>query len=139
MNSNPLEAYRQTQIKTAGQGQLIMMLYDGAIRSIDSAVESLAAPQRKFDAVNRGIIKAQDIIGELMASLDLERGGDIAKNLFSLYLFMNRQLLEGNLRKEPEPLVSVRDMLSELREAWAQVARGSSAAGTGGGGVDIAG
>jgi flagellar protein FliS len=119
---NPHDAYRQVQIKTANQGRLILILYDGAIRAIEAALEALPARERRYDRVNAAIIKAQDVIGELMASLDFERGGEIARNLFALYLFMNRQLLEANLRKVPEPLEDVRRMLVELRGAWAQVA-----------------
>jgi flagellar protein FliS len=139
LSTNPLNAYRETQIKTANQGQLILMLYDGAIRSIDTAVDSLAHRQHKYDVVNNSIIKAQDIVGELMASLDFERGGDIAKNLFSLYLFMNRQLLDANLKKDDKPLRDVRNMLSTLRDAWSQVAGRSPSPEGPGSGVDING
>jgi len=139
LSTNPLNAYRETQIKTANQGQLILMLYDGAIRSIDTAVDSLVHRQHKYDLVNNSIIKAQDIVGELMASLDFERGGDIAKNLFSLYLFMNRQLLDANLRKDDKPLRDVRNMLSTLRDAWSQVAGRSPSSEGAAGGVDING
>ena len=138
--ANPLNAYRQTQIKTANQGQLIVMLYDGALRNVQTAIESLDHKQHKYDVVNTSIIKAQDIIGELMASLDLERGGDIGKNLFSLYLFMNRQLLEANLKKDAAPLLGVKKMLTELRDAWSQIAAKTPApSGPGPAGVDIAG
>ena len=112
---NPVDAYRQTKIKTANQGQLIIMLYDGAIRHVQTAIDSLAHKQHKYDVVNSSITKAQDIIGELMGSLDLNKGGDIGRNLFSLYLFMNQQLLEANLKKDDTPLQQVRKMLDELR------------------------
>ncbi len=118
---NPHDAYRQVQIKTANQGKLILMLYDGAIRNLDVAIEALPQRQSRYDAVNRSLVKAQDIVGELMASLDFDRGGEIARNLFTLYVFMNRQLLEANLRKTEKPVQDVRRMLVELRGAWAQV------------------
>ena len=137
---NPVDAYRQTKIKTANQGQLIVMLYDGAIRNLQTAIDSLAHKQHRYDVVNSSIIKAQDIIGELMASLDLDKGGDIGKNLFSLYLFMNQQLLEANLKKDETPLRQVKKMLDELREVWSQVvAKTPTPPGPGPAGVDIAG
>jgi flagellar protein FliS len=63
-------------------------------------------------------VAAQDIIAELMASLDFERGGEIARGLFSIYSYVNRRLLDGNLSKDPAPLEEVKRLLSELRDAW---------------------
>ncbi len=142
MNSNnPLQAYKETQIKTANQGKLIVMLYDGAIRNINQAIELLGEKKRKLDKISNSIIKAQDIITELIVSLDFEKGGEIAKNLFSLYIFMNRQLLEANIQKSVKPLQDVKHLLMELREAWAEVAKkvGSKTGSAGGSGVNIAG
>ena len=67
------------------------------------------------------VIAAQDILSELMASLDFAKGGMLAKNLFSLYSFMNRRLLDGNLKKDPEPLSEVKMLMGELREAWDEI------------------
>jgi len=136
---NPHDAYRQVQIKTANQGRLILMLYDGAIRNIDAALEATPQKQRGYDLVNAAIVKAQDIIGELMASLDFDRGGEIARNLFTLYVFMNRQLLEANLRKTDPPLRDVRRMLLALRAAWAAAAVKATAKDGATSRVDIAG
>ncbi|ADN01213.1 flagellar export chaperone FliS [Spirochaeta thermophila] len=119
---NAINAYKQTSIKTASQGKLIVMLYDGAIRNIDTAIELLEQGTRQLDRVHNAVIKAQDIVAELASSLDLDRGGDLAKNLLSLYLFFDEQLMEANIRKDPELLRKVRDMLASLREAWAQIA-----------------
>lgn len=138
---NPLNAYKETQIKTANQGKLIVMLYDGAIRNLNLAVESFSSAHRKYDVISNSILKAQDIISELMVSLDFEKGGEISRNLFSLYTFMNNQLLSANLKKEIKPIEEVKKMLMELREAWAEIARkGAVQAGTSGeSGVNIAG
>lgn len=138
---NPLNAYRETQIKTANQGKLIVMLYDGAIKNLNQAVESFSSSHRKYDVISNAILKAQDIISELMVSLDFEKGGEISRNLFSLYTFMNNQLLTANLKKEKNPVEEVKKMLMELREAWAEIARkGAVQAGAvGENGVNIAG
>lgn len=116
MSVNPYERYKKASVETANQGKLVLMLYDGAIRFLNTAL--VALEQRIIDKTNNNIIRAQDIIWELMGSLDMEAGGDIAKNLFSLYDFMNRQLIEANIRKNPEPIKQVISMLQQLREAW---------------------
>jgi flagellar protein FliS len=139
---DPVHAYRETQIKTANQIRLIVMLYDGAIRHVNLAIDAFGDGHRRYDEINSHLIAAQDILSELMASLDFEKGGVLAKNLFSLYSFMNRRLLDGNLKKEPTPLTEVKKMLGDLREAWDEIStrkglEENSAAGTPG--VNIAG
>lgn len=142
MESNPLKAYKETQIKTATPGQLIIMLYDGAIKNINIAIEELKKKSRKLDIVSNGIIKAQDIISELMVSLDFEQGGDISKNLFSIYIYMNRELLNANIKKDFNPLEAVKTMLMELRDAWNQIVEKVNYENSNvqsGGGINIAG
>jgi len=137
---NPLNAYRETKIKTASQGQLIIMLYDEAVKQLDIAIDELSTSGRKLDRISNAIIKTQDLITELMVSLDFEKGGDIAKNLLSLYMFFNRQLMEANMKKDSEHLVQVRKMLFELRGAWTEVIqKNRSEMGDAGSGVNIAG
>ena len=98
---NPYNQYKKASIQTASQGKLILMMYDGAIKFINFAIENM--PAKKYDVVNTNIIKAQDIITELMLALNMEVGGEIAKNLYSLYDYMNRRLVESNIKKNPEP------------------------------------
>jgi len=114
------------------------MLYDEAIKQLDSAVDLLDQQTKQLDKVNNAITKAQDIIAELMVSLDFEQGGDIARNLFRLYLYFNDELMQANLKKEAEPIRGVRKLLSELRSAWKQIESQSGPAG-GSQGVNIAG
>jgi flagellar protein FliS len=138
---NPLRSYRETQIKTATPGKLVLMLYDGALKSLNLAIEEMDGKHRKYDRISGHLIKTQDIIAELMVSLDFERGGEIAKSLFPLYIYMNRRILDGNIRKDKVPLQEVRQLLGELRGAWAVVAEkaGSSVRSGESGGVNIAG
>lgn len=121
MNRNPLNAYRQTKVKTAGQGRLIVMLYDEAIKQLDRASQEMDQTHKKLDTVHNCIVKTQDIITELMASLDFEKGGDIAQNLYSLYMFFNQLLMEANIQKDGKNLREIRRMMAELREAWASI------------------
>ena len=118
---NPLNAYRETKIKTASQGKLIIMLYDEAIKQINLAADSLDQSRPKLDLVNNAIIRSQEMVTELMVSLDFEKGGEIAQTLFSLYMFFNRQLMEANLSKDVATLRQIGGMLDELRGAWSQV------------------
>ena len=110
--------YKETQVKTANQGKLIVMLYDGAIKFLKLAIDSL--PDKKYDIVNNNIIKTQDIISELMLSLNFEVG-EFADKLYSLYVYINKKLVEGNIKKNAEPLQEVVKYLNELKDAWQQV------------------
>jgi flagellar protein FliS len=138
---NPLRSYKETQIKTATPGKLILMMYDGAIKNLNQALQDMDNEHRRYDSISNSLIKAQDIIAELMISLDFERGGEIAKNLFGLYVFMNRRLLDGNIKKDKAPLEEVKTLLIELRGAWAEVAdkAGISTGSSQSRGVNIAG
>jgi flagellar secretion chaperone FliS len=138
---DPVNAYKEIQIKTANQIRLIVMLYDGAIRHTNLAIDAFQEGHRRYDVINTHVIAAQDILSELMASLDFEKGGVLAKNLFSLYAFMNRRLLEGNLQKDPAPIAEVKKMLGDLREAWDEIStrKGLEENTTPSSGVNIAG
>jgi len=116
MGANPYSQYKKAAIQTASQGKLILMMYDGAIKFINIALENI--PLKKYDIVNKNIIKAQDIITELMLALNIEVGGEIARNLYSLYDYMNRRLVEANIKKNSEIAQEVLRLLSELKEAW---------------------
>ena len=142
MNAHdPVNAYKEIQIKTANQIRLIVMLYDGAIRHTNLAIDAFQEGHRRYDVINSHVIAAQDILSELMASLDFEKGGVLAKNLFSLYSFMNRRLLDGNLQKDPAPIAEVKKMLGDLREAWDEIStrKGLEENTTPSSGVNIAG
>jgi flagellar protein FliS len=119
---DPIHSYRETQIKTATPAKLILMLYDGAIKYINLAVEKLDNKHKAYDEVSNHIIRAQDIVTELMVSINFEKGGEIAKNLFSLYMYMNRRLLEANIKKNSAVLEEIKKLLVELRSAWAEIA-----------------
>lgn len=121
MSLNRLNAYKQTSVKTASQGRLIVMLYDEAIRQMDLAIVEMDKPRKKLDSIHNAISKAQDIITELMASLDFEKGGEISNNLFSLYMYFNRKLVEANISKDLAPLKEVRKFMADLREAWVSI------------------
>ncbi|MEI8093940.1 MAG: flagellar export chaperone FliS [Spirochaetales bacterium] len=119
---NPLNAYREVSVRTATQGKLIVMLYDEAVKQLDSAIGLLSVQTKQLDKVHNALIKTQDIITELMTGLDFDRGGEIARNLMSLYVFFNEKIREGNMKKDVEPLKLVRAFVADLRSAWVQIA-----------------
>jgi flagellar protein FliS len=104
------------------------MLYDEAVKQLDRGLELLVlnAGGRKdpsrIEKINKAVLKAQEIITELMVSLNFEQGGDIAKNLFALYTWFNQELLEANVKQDPQRITVVRNMVNELRSAWNQIA-----------------
>ena len=126
--TNAISSYRETRVKTASQGQLIIMLYDETVKSLDRALELLVlnAEGKKdpgnIEKISKSIVKAQEIITELTVSLDFERGGEIAKSLFSLCTWFNKELLEANITQDTRRITAVRNQLNELRSAWAEIA-----------------
>ena len=115
----------KTQIDTANQGKLIVMLYDGAIKFINKAIELI--PQKKSDPnkieeIHNCIVRTKEIIGELIASLNMDVG-DISQRLLSIYIYVNKRLTEANLKKEVEPIIEIRKYLIELREAWEEAVK----------------
>jgi len=144
--SNALSAYRETRIRTASQGQLIVMLYDEAVKQLDHAIELIGSDGNKLgpgkiEGLNGALVKAQEIVTELMASLDFDAGGEIARNLFSLYHWFNRELLQANITKDHARIRAVRILMFELRAAWQEVVLKTSAESSGraASGVNIAG
>lgn len=120
--TNAYTAYKQTGVKTASQGKLIVMLYEEAVRQLGTAI-SLFGPDDKvepgnIEKLNNCIIKTQEILTELMISLDMDKGGEIAKNLMALYVFFNKELLDANVNRKKEKIESVHRMMDELTKAW---------------------
>lgn len=124
LRANPYanqNAYKANEISTVSQTRLIVMLYDGAIRFLKIASENMTP--RKYDLVNNNIIKAQDIITELMVSLNMEEGKEVSNNLLSIYVYMKKRLLEANMKKDTAILKEVMELLSDLKTAWDELDR----------------
>jgi flagellar protein FliS len=118
---NPWQSYRRVATNTASPGQLVLMLYEGAIRFLERAQAGfqLEDPVEFNTTINDNIIRAQDIIRELDFSLNVEKGGELAKQLRRLYDYFDRLLLEANLRKDPAGIKEVVSRITVLRDAWA--------------------
>lgn len=116
--------YRANAVLTASPGQLVLMLYDGVLKSLALAQEAFSRPEsdvRRIEAINQHLLKAQEIIAELQSGLNMGAGGDFAKTMHRLYDYHNRRLLEANLRKQVEPVIEVERLVREIRDAWAQM------------------
>jgi flagellar protein FliS len=114
------QAYTESSILTASQEQLVVMLYDGAIRFLTQASAALRAGNRPvFD--NR-LRRGAAIISELNLTLDMQRGGEVATHLRSIYVFCKRHLIDAQLKSDPERIDHVVALLADLRESWAALA-----------------
>jgi flagellar secretion chaperone FliS len=123
---NGYQVYRQTQAQTAAPGELVVMLYRGAVRFVTSAIEAIDS--KDVAAAHDGLVRAQAIITELHETLNTERGGEIALRLGSIYAYMGRRLVEANIRKDAVPAREVQTLLRELLPAWEAAARQAAAA-----------
>ena len=117
--ANADNAYKNNQVMGAPQKKLIIMLYDGAIRNLKLA--KIAMNDKNIEKANNTIIKAQNIIVELMSTLNFEAGGDIAKNLHALYQYMYEKTIAANVEKNPDHADEVIKFLEELKEVWEQI------------------
>ena len=123
-------AYQNTNIKTASQGKLVVLLYEAAVKNLKNA-ESLIDEENKIKPSNmekfgKFLQKAQAIITELQVSLDMEKGGEIAKNLMSLYLYFNQELISVNINHDKTKLEYIEQQMSELLKAWKEASASAS-------------
>ncbi len=128
-NANPWQSYRQVATKTATPGQLVLMLFDGALRFLDKALVGfdLDDPLESNLAINNNILKAQEILRELNMSLNMELGGEFAATMRRLYNYYDLQLSHSNLQKDPAGVQLVIRLLSVIRGAWAEMLTGNLA------------
>lgn len=118
-NRNVTNVYKQNQILNATPKKLVIMLYEGAIKNLKLA--ELSAAEKKIEQTSNALIKAQDIIQELMVTLDFENGGEVAENLNQLYNYFMTELIKANSTKDPESIKQVRESLEELRDTWIEI------------------
>jgi flagellar protein FliS len=113
-------AYKEQSILTATPGQLVVMLYDGCLRFLVQA--AYAMREGDMPVAGNRLSRAEAIIDELLTTLDLEQGGDIASRLQGIYVFCSRHLMEARAERDADKVEKVSELLGELRESWAQVA-----------------
>ena len=107
--------YRTVQTITAPGLELVLMLYRGGIKFLNSAVA--ARERQEIEQAHNALVRAQDIVRELRTTLDAS-GGELAAELERLYLYCEERLVEANLHKDPQSVIEVRALLQELAAAW---------------------
>ena len=116
-----LGAYKKTSIHTASKEQILLMLYQAAIKNCKKAMEAIDEGQiaKKGEFIG----KLQDIIIELNNSLNHEVGGDVADELASLYDYLLYETTQANIKIDKKPLESVHQILGTLYEGWSQAVK----------------
>jgi flagellar secretion chaperone FliS len=116
-----LQAYKQRSVLSATPEQLVVMLYEGAVRFLRQAAAGMR--EGRLDVSTQRVQRAGAILDELLSTLDLEQGGEIAANLRDLYLFCHRQINEAVVARDGVKLDEIAALLADLGDAWAQLAR----------------
>ena len=116
MANSAAEAYKKQQVMTATPEALTLMLYNGCLKFIKEGVEALE--ERNYEASNISLQKAQNIISEFRVTLNMEY--EISHQLMPLYNYAYDRLVEGNVKSDPAIIQEATDIITELRDAWAQ-------------------
>jgi len=118
MHAQVYDQYRKTTVETLSPAKLLLMLYDGALNSLRNAQKAIE--EKDISQAHIQLIKAQDIIAELMATLNMEV--PISRQLYALYDYIQRRLIEANINKDIAIIDEAYQFISELRDAFAQAA-----------------
>lgn len=119
-SARALNAYKRTDVLSRSPLEIVVLLYDGAIRFLGEA--DAAAHRKDRPSRTRAVARAQAIIGELHGTLDMEKGGQVASDLDRLYSYMTSRLLDATSRTDDGAIAEVRRLLTSMREAWARIA-----------------
>ncbi len=121
--TNKLNIYRKTATTTASPGELVLMLYDGALRFMAAAELGFQEEHfaRQNEQIHNNILRTQAIITELQATLNMEKGGEFSQNLYRLYDFMQDHLTQANREKNIDKIKVVAGFMQDIRDAWAQM------------------
>ena len=111
--------YRHNEIATSSQGKLIIMMYEGAVKFVNLAIEGV--DNKDLSKKGMYINKAHDIINELSLALDMEKGGEVSQKLETLYQFVLHQLTLANIKSDRKALESILNVLNPLLEAWTEL------------------
>jgi flagellar protein FliS len=119
MKPQKADSYKKMQIETANPATLILMLFDRAIVLLDKAKNEIL--KKQYEEKGYSLTKANEIIAELTASLDMEKGGEIATSLKRLYSFVMREITDADKNLNTNAINNARRIVSELRESWASI------------------
>jgi flagellar protein FliS len=129
MYGKEIGAYRKTNVLTANPKRLVIMCYEGAINYLKVVKAKYLSGEMEEKA--RALQKVYDILDELLCALDLERGGEIARNLQALYNYMRRRLLDADVIADMKGVDEVINMMEELKDAWETISEKEQESGAG--------
>ncbi|MEG0472084.1 MAG: flagellar export chaperone FliS [Solibacillus sp.] len=115
--TNAFNAYKQNSVTTASPGELTLMLYNGCLKFLGKA--KIAIEQKNIAEKNHNIQRSQAIIAELMSTLNMDI--EISKQMLPLYEYMNRRLVEANIKNDPSIIEEVEGLVTEFRDTWKEV------------------
>ncbi|MGE7842224.1 flagellar export chaperone FliS [Lysinibacillus sp. NPDC093712] len=118
-NLTAQNAYKQNSVTTASPGELTLMLYNGCLKFLNKA--KLAIQDKNIQDKNTNLLKAQAIISEFMATLNMDI--EVSKNMLALYEYMNRRLVEANIQNDVSIIEEVEGLVTEFRDTWKEVIR----------------
>jgi flagellar secretion chaperone FliS len=118
MSAYTTNQYLTTTVYSASPEQLMLMLYDGAIRFISLAIKEV--DNHQIDKRTYYINKTTAIVSEFSATLDHKRNAKLTGDLDALYSYMLSRMQEANLKNDAEPLIEVKKLLTDLRDTWSQ-------------------
>lgn len=110
-------AYKQNSVTTASPGELTLMLYNGCLKFLTKAKKAI--DEKDIQEKNTNIQKAQAIISELMITLKTDEA--VGQQMYSLYEYMNRRLIEANIKNDTEIIDEVIGLTTEFRDTWKEV------------------
>ena len=118
---NPYETYQTNAVTTASPGELTLMLYNGCLKFVKQAKQAIES--NEIEKKNRSIQRAQDIVQELMVTLNTDI--PVSKSMMQMYDYINRRLIEANIKNDSAMLDEVEGYVLEFRDAWKEVIRQS--------------
>ena len=122
-----ISKYLTQQVMTASPAKLVSMLYDKVVISLKEAIAAIEAGQ--IEARWKANARAMEILSHMWATLDTDKGGEIAQNLDQLFSYMLMRLPEVDLRNDPAPAQEVIDLIEPLRKSWQELARKETGSG----------
>lgn len=122
--ANGTNPYQSSAVETASPQALVTMLYDRILTALIRAQE--ATGDRALETIHNELTRAQQILTELLTTLDHERGGQIAANLAGLYSWCHREIVQANVSKDTSELEEVQYVIEDLRDAWEEATAGAT-------------
>ncbi|WP_246942735.1 flagellar export chaperone FliS [Bacillus pinisoli] len=115
--TNPYQSYQQNAVNTASPGELTLMLYNGCLKFINLA--RIGIEDRNIELKNTNLLKAQNIVQELMVTLNMDLA--VSQQFMSMYDYINRRLIDANIKNDLDAIKEVEGYLIEFRDTWKQV------------------